>query len=556
MRAAGLTAQGQATAAAPQILFVEDEAPFRSFAGRYLEDRGFALSYAEGGREALARFAEAAPDLVLLDLNLPDQHGLDVLRQLRARRPDQRVVVLTAYGDAATAVKALKGGATDYLTKPVRLDQLVVAVNEALSSGPPTSTGAPGAVEAATPARGLARAAPPGEAPVGRHPAWLAVLDRLARVAESGISSLLLLGESGTGKSALARHFHSLAAAGEAPFVQIDCPSIPEALLESELFGHEKGAFTGATARKRGQVELAAGGTLFLDEIGELPLLIQPKLLRFLEQRRFRRVGGLEDLEANVRLVCATNRELRRDVEQGSFRTDLYYRLEVVALELPPLRDRGEDVLLLAEHYVKAFTPPGRAPVALSDASREALRAHAFPGNVRELRNMIQRAVAFSAGEVLEPSDLDLAPSAGGGRCRAVGGPPAPVDLDPLLDALESHYLLQASARTESQREAGSLLGIDRFAVARRTNRTLRLGGAEEVSRLLSETPVWLRGILGQHPTELPRDGLDLPALRADLEGQAIAFALEATEGNRAKAATLLGLSRTTLLRRLEARGK
>ncbi len=535
---------------APRILFVEDEAPFRRFAGRYLEDRGFAVSYAEQGREALSVCADQAPDLVLLDLNLPDQHGLEVLRALRARRPQQRVVVLTAYGDAATAVKALKGGATDYLTKPVRLDQLVAAVQEALV----TPVAAPAGER-----RADGPAARPVEAPVGRHPSWLAVLERLGRVAESGITSLLILGESGTGKSALARHFHQVATGGEAPFVQIDCPSIPEALLESELFGHEKGAFTGATARKRGQVETAEGGTLFLDEVGELPLAIQPKLLRFLEQRRFRRVGALEDLEANVRLVCATNRDLRRDVDQGTFRTDLFYRLEVVALELPPLRERGDDVLLLAEHYVSAFTPPDRPTAAFTPAAKAALRAHPFPGNVRELRNLIQRACAFTEGDAIDVGDLDLGPegwtpSRAAARPRPRSTPPAPLDLDRLLDALEGHYLLQAVERADSQREAGALLAIDRFAVARRTNRTLRLGGPTEVTRVLGEAPDWARRLLGEHPGALPADGLDLPTLRSELEERAIEFALDATEGNRARAATLLGLSRTTLLRRLEGR--
>jgi len=517
-----------------RILFVEDEAPFRRFAGRYLEDRGFALTYAGGSHEALRACADELPDLVLLDLNLPDGHGLDVLRKLRARRPDQRVVVLTAYGDAATAVQALKGGATDYLTKPVRLEQLVAAVHEALGG------------DAAPRPPHRARAAP---IPLlGSDPGWLHVLERLERVAHSEISSLLLLGESGTGKSALARQFHALAGDPDAPFVQIDCPSIPESLLESELFGHERGAFTGATDRKLGQVELGRGGTLFLDEIGELPLAIQPKLLRFLEQRRFRRVGGLNDIEANVRLVCATNRDLRGDVARGAFRTDLYYRLEGVSLELPPLRDRGDDVVEIAAALAQAFSAPDAPPPQLGDDARDALREHPFPGNVRELRNLMQRAVAFLEGATIRAADLGLGTS----EERDAPAPPAPVVLERLLNAVEAHYVTEAFERGGTQRAAGALLGIDRFAVARRLNRTLREGGSETAEASLATAPPWVLRILGAHPGALPEDGIDLPALRADLEQRAIAFALRACAGNRARASALLGMSRTSLHRRLD----
>ena len=545
------------------VLFVEDEAPFRRFAGGYLEENGFALRYAGTAIEALDSVAaHGPPQIVLLDLNLPDLHGLEVLRRLRDAHSDVRVVVLTSYGDAANAVSALKAGATDYLTKPVQLNDLLQVVQRAAGATSPI-----GAPEAAAPdLAGQTPSPPPTRAHKalgaeksklkGESEAWRKVVQRLHQVASRDFRVVLLLGESGTGKSAIARAFHEASPRAKGSFVEINCPSIPEALLESELFGYEKGAFTGAGARKRGQVELAEGGTLFLDEIGDLPQSLQPKLLRFLEERAFRRVGGLDDQVVDVTVVCATNRDLALAVEQGKFRRDLFYRLDVVSLALPPLRQRGDDVLLLAQDFLVRFAAPGQAPPTLTEDARQALRAHSFPGNVRELRNLIQRAVAFtSPGDELTASDFDLGRSGGRSPTRGRGGPKQllqPVDLEATLNAVETHYVELALTRSASQREAAALLGMDRFALARRRNRIARDGGIEAAREVLGQVPSWARAQLGDHPGDLEPGGLDLVALRDELERKVIRRALKATDDNRARAATLTAMSRTSLARRLD----
>lgn len=549
------------------VLFVEDEAPFRRFAGGYLEENGFSLRYAGTAIEALDSVAnEGPPAVVLLDLNLPDLHGLEVLRRLRDGHRDVRVVVLTSYGDAANAVRALKAGATDYLTKPVQLGDLLEVVRKAAAAE--SAIGAPEAaeLEVVRPGSRATPASPPATRPgkrlgpeerklLGRGAAWLRVVERLHQIASRDFRVVLLLGESGTGKSVVARAFHEASPRRLGPFVEINCPSIPEALLESELFGYEKGAFTGAGARKRGQVELAEGGTLFLDEIGDLPQSLQPKLLRFLEERAFRRVGGLDDQQVDVTVVCATNRDLELAVEQGKFRRDLFYRLDVVSLALPALRERGEDVLVLAEEFLVRFASPGQAPPILSEGAQQALLAHSFPGNVRELRNLIQRAVAFSPpGEELSASDFDLGR---GGRRGAPNTRSAkqllqPIDLEATLNGIETHYVEMALARTASQREAATLLGMDRFALARRRNRIARDGGVQTAREVLAQIPSWARTQLGEHPGDLAPGGLDLVALREELERKVIRRALKATDDNRARAATLTGMSRTSLARRLD----
>ncbi len=541
---------------APRVLFVEDEAPFRRFAGGYLEDHGFEVAHAGSAEAALSSFQAAPPDLVLLDLNLPDTHGLELMRRLRALRPGQPVLVLTALGDAATAVTALKAGAADYLTKPVHLDRLAEAARQAIAQGRPEPA-RPHAVGPTAEASGEPADPPlPTVELVGGHPSWLKLLERLDRVARSGFDCVLLLGESGTGKSALARRLHSAGPRAAGPFVEIDCPSIPEALFESELFGHERGAFTGATGRKRGQIELAAGGTLFLDEVGELPLAVQPKLLRFIEQRRFRRVGGLEDLEADVVVVGATNRDLAADVAAGAFRQDLFHRLDVVSLHVPPLRERGDDVLAIAAHLAAGFAArSGRPAPRLSPSAAHALRAHAFPGNVRELRNLIQRAVAFLDGDAIDARDLELGSGrAGGGGRPGPGEAPEPIEVERLLDAVETCWVELALSTRGSQREAAAALGIDRFALARRVQRAGHGGGRSVAETILEGAPAWAREIVGPAPTALPPDGVDVQGVRRDLEARLVAWALRATGGSRTRCAALLGMSRTSLGRRLDGK--
>ena len=545
------------TAVVPSILFVEDEAPFRRFAGSFLEENGFKVTYAGDAVEALSLFDQCNPHLVLLDLNLPDLHGLEVLRRLRTRRPHLPVVVLTAYGDAANAVSALKAGATDYLTKPVELDALVRAARAALNA-----SSVIGAREAAKGSDRLAIVRDEShDQLVGEHPAWRRVLERLDRIVASDFLSLLLLGESGTGKTALARRFHERGPGRTGELVQVNCPSIPQALLESELFGHEPGAISGSRERKPGQVERAAGGTLFLDEIGELPPALQPKLLRLLEHGTFRRIGGMESIRADVRIVCSSSRDLRQAVESGALSQDLYYRLEVAAIPLPPLRDRGDDVLLLASDFLREFAAlagTSKAP-PFSPEVRRALADHPFPGNVRELRNVVQRSVAFLGPRLSELTeigldDLDLGTPVGIQPAPGEGGATLlqPADLEAVINAIEAQYVERALARSASQREAGALLGLDRFALARRRTRVARSGGTQAARLTVSSAPLWLRQLLGEHPRDIPAEGVNLLELCVDLEMRAISRALRATAGNRARAATLLGMSRTSLSRRLE----
>lgn len=552
------------------ILFVEDEAPFRTFASTYLEEHGYRITHAGSASVALEAFAKEEPDLVILDLNLPDLHGVEVLRRFRAQSSKVRVVVLTSYGDAANAVTALKAGATDYLTKPIELDQLLRGIREALGAAPSSVSGAEAPAPAAatggspetkppTSRRSMSRLGKSGSSLhlLGEHPSWTRCLERLEAVIEGRVDTVLLLGESGTGKSVLARWFHERGGA-KGPFVEVECPSIPEQLLESELFGHERGAFTGATTRKRGQVELAEKGVLFLDEIGELPLGLQPKLLRFLERRRYRRVGGEQDRVSNVQLVCATNRELAEEVAEGSFRRDLYYRLDVVSIRLPPLRERGQDVVLIAEELAREFAKRQSRPAPnLSDCARQALLDHSFPGNIRELRNLIQRTVVFLSGDTIEARHLDL-----GGAARETQAPTplpqvsdvgglVPVRLEAIVKALESHFVLLAMNTTNSQREAGALLGLDRFALARRRSRAEREGQAG-VDEALAATPEWIQAHLPKRVSGALEEGLDLPQLLRDFEERVVVHVLNACGSNRSRASAILGMSRPSLNRRLE----
>jgi DNA-binding NtrC family response regulator len=375
---------------AAQILIVEDRDSLRRLLVRALEEEGYRVQGARDGEDGIRRLREAVFDLVLTDLKLPKASGLEVLAASRQTRPQVPVVVLTAYGTVATAVEAMKLGAWDFLEKPVEIDDLAAMVRSAL-----------GGSEAAE------RFEVPGGSPiVGRHPRLQAALRLLRRVAPTD-STVLLTGESGTGKELFARALHCLSPRAAGPFVAVNCAAIPEALMENELFGHEKGAFTGADRRQAGRFELARGGTLLLDEIGELGPAVQSKVLRVLEERTFERVGGEATLTADVRLVAATNRDLRGMVDGGEFRADLYYRLNVFPLELPPLRERASDVALVARHLVGQLAERHGLPAPRLTADGERLlAAQPWPGNVRELANILERAVILSEGPRLAAADL------------------------------------------------------------------------------------------------------------------------------------------------------
>ena len=393
------------------VLVVEDRDSLRRMLERSLLDDGYRVSASGDGAEAVERLGRGERfDLVLTDLKLPGASGLEVLEAAREVDPGVPVIVLTGYGSVPTAVEAMRGGAYDFLEKPVEIDDLSRLVAEALGA----PGGEPGAGGETTPLLAVEG----GPVIVGRHPRLRTALDHLRRVAPTA-STVLLTGESGTGKELFARAIHRLSPRRSGPFLAVNCAAIPTALVENELFGHEKGAFTGADRRQGGRFEAADGGTLLLDEIGELEPAVQGKVLRVLEERTFERVGGGRTLSVDVRLVAATNRDLRAMVEEGSFREDLYFRLAVFPIELPPLRERRSDVPLLVRHLLGEIAERHDRSVPVpEEEALELLTEQPWPGNVRELANVLERAVILSEGPRLTAGELEplLAPLEGVGE--------------------------------------------------------------------------------------------------------------------------------------------
>jgi DNA-binding NtrC family response regulator len=388
-----------AAAKAP-ILIVEDRDSLRTMLRRALESSGHAVVEARDEPEAVERLHASAPAVVLSDLRLPRGDGFGVIRAAKEYDPELPVIVMTAYGSIQDAVLAIKQGALDFLAKPVEPDHLLLLVGRAVAQRRLVAEYLFLKEELAS-RRGLPEI-------VGRAPALKQVSLAVQRAAGSD-ATILLEGESGTGKELFARAIHALSPRRAEPFVAINCAAIPEGLLETELFGHEKGAFTGAAGRKHGKFEVADGGTIFLDEIGDLPLALQAKILRALEERAFERVGGTATIRVDARVVAATNRDLRAAVASRGFREDLYFRLSVFPITIPPLRDRAEDILLLARHFVERFCREMNKPVmTMADEAQAALRTYSWPGNVRELQNCIERAVILADGDRLLVHHLNL----------------------------------------------------------------------------------------------------------------------------------------------------
>ena len=384
-----------------QILIVEDKDSLRTMLRHALERHGHAVIEARDQPEALKVLQTSQPSLVLSDLRLPEGDGFGVLRASKEIDTDVPVIVMTAHGSIEDAVTAMKEGALDFLAKPVDPDHLLLLVNRALEQRRLVNENLLMKEELA-----VRRGAPQL---VGDDPSLRKVFAALQRAAATD-TTVLIEGESGTGKELFARSLHALSPRAEAPFVAINCAAIPETLLETELFGHEKGAFTGAVARKPGKFEMAHRGTLFLDEIGDLPLTLQAKILRALEERRFERVGGTALVTVDVRLVAATNRGLRAAVAARRFREDLFFRLSVFPITVPPLRERGADIPLLARYFVDRFCRDlKKKPLALSEGAIEALQTYRWPGNVRELQNCIERAVILAEGDTVLARHLNLA---------------------------------------------------------------------------------------------------------------------------------------------------
>ncbi len=449
----------------PTLLIVDDEKNIRATLARGLQLEGFRTLEAEGGHEALAVLAREAVDLVLLDLQMPGLDGLGLLEELAARGPRLPAIVLTAHGSIDRAVRAVRLGAVDFIEKPPAMERILLAIENALRVTHLERENARLAEEAGV-----------GGELLGRSPAMRALRDTLGRVAPTD-ATVLVSGENGTGKELVARALHAGSARRARPLVVVNCAAIPDTLFESELFGHAKGAFTGATEARRGKFEEADRGTLFLDEIGEVPVALQAKLLRALESGEIERVGGRGVERVDVRVVAATNRDLPADVRAGRFREDLYYRLLVVPVHVPPLRERRDDVPLLARHFLEVAARPLRLPPkTLADDAVAALVRHPWPGNVRELRHAMARVAILAPGSTVRAADLAfLAPTAtdaaGPGRPgpdagNAVGGTGAPAgrfDLAAELARHERALVLDVLERNQWQMtRAAEELGLER----------------------------------------------------------------------------------------------
>ena len=466
------------------ILVVDDEEGVRWALRKALERAGYRVDLAADGPTGLAAAAGSEVDLVLLDVRLPGQDGLEVLHEIRRHRADLPVIMMTAYGTLQVAVEAMKLGAYDYIGKPFDMDEVLLVVEKAL--------------QAQALAREVTQLRQQLETPVvlggivGASPAMQQIFKAVGRVAGTDLT-VLLRGESGTGKELIARAVHENSRRKDRPFVPVNCAAIPRELLESDLFGHERGAFTGAVAARRGRFEQAEGGTIFLDEIGDMDLSLQTKLLRVLQERRIERVGGEGSLPVDVRIIAATNQDLDAAVTRRAFREDLFYRLNVVTIHLPPLRDRREDIPALAAHFLAHFAAEQHAPPKVcSPETLALLLAHSWPGNVRELENVVKRAAALSPTSLLLPDHLPDALQARAGPAEgAAGDTPFPLD--------------------------------------------------------------WVQGELGRLAGG--KDGQLHEHFVACLERPLIGVVLRRTGGNQVKAAELLGINRNTLRKRIRELG-
>lgn len=460
------------------ILVIDDEEAICFGFRRYFERRGFSVSVAAAGAEGERLFAEESPDVVFLDVRLPDGSGLDVLERLRKIDSRACVVIITAYGTLETVTRAIRGKAFDYLVKPLDLDRAGDIVSEALAS------------RASMDAREPARTRPAEESAdmlVGSSPAMQEVYKRIGKVAQAD-AAVLILGDTGTGKELVARAIHTHSARRGGPFVPVNCGALPENLVESELFGYVKGAFSGADADKPGRFEAADGGTLFLDEVADLPLAAQVKLLRFLDSQTVERLGSIRSIGLNVRVLAATNRDIQQAIESGAFREDLFYRLAVVQMELPPLRNRGEDVVELAEHFL---AQRGGSRPHLSAEAVAMLKAHRWPGNVRELRNAMEHAAIVCRSDMIIPRHLPTAVRNASGGVGGVAGmvdravesylnslPAGPDRYARAIEPLERGLIRRALAETGgNQSAAAEVLGMHRNTLR---NKLRQLGLASD----------------------------------------------------------------------------
>ncbi|HST50564.1 MAG TPA: sigma-54 dependent transcriptional regulator [Pyrinomonadaceae bacterium] len=448
-----------------RVMVVDDDSVLRKLVSEQIARMGFDSTPAASGEEALAALARSDYDVVLLDIRMPGLSGLDTLREIRKIEDTPEVIMLTADTSLGTGLEAMRLGAYDYLTKPATLDEIEAVVRKAEEKRRLVR-------QNASLKDAVRQPSDDAQSSLVYRSKAMEGLVALAETAARSDSTVIITGESGTGKDALARFIHSRSARADSPMLSVNCAALPESLFESEFFGHERGAFTGATATKRGLIEAADGSTLLLDEVGEMPLQTQVKLLHFLEEGRFRRVGSTRDREADVRVIAATNRNLADDVQQGRFRTDLFYRLNVISLHVPPLRQRRDDVSALAEHFIANFRERFNRPALdLSPEARQRLASYDWPGNVRELRNCLERAAALANADIIEADQVvtpNAAPNSEGKTVAADGAPAT-------LEQLERRHILRVLEDSGGNRErAAAILGIS----ARTLYRKLREYGA------------------------------------------------------------------------------
>ena len=460
------------------VLVVDDELLIRKSLGKVLRARGYAVEVASTGAEGLEKVSSVRPQVMILDMRLPDTDGLSVLQKARQLDPLLQVVIITAFGDVQTAVDAMKVGACDFVRKPYEMEDIVLAVEAAGRT-----------FRQATELDLYRRRAwqhYSGEEIIGQSGVMREVRALIEKLVRSQATSVLLTGESGTGKELAARAIHYRSDRAQAPLMEVNCSSFQETLLENELFGHEKGAFTDATDTKKGLVELCDGGTLFLDEVADMPLPTQAKLLRFIDHRNFKRVGGAHDISVDIRIVAATNKSIEEEVRLGRFRTDLYFRLKVVSIVLPPLRDRGDDVLMLARHFMREFARKFQKEFQeFTPEAQAALLRYPWPGNVRELRNLIERVVLLEEGRAIDAEHL---PPEMLGRRNAPASTAAAVVRDtlatPTLAQIEADHISEVMRLTSGNKSrAARILGISRQGLIEKLRR-LRL--EEESGRQVS----------------------------------------------------------------------
>jgi two-component system, NtrC family, response regulator HydG len=437
----------------PKILVVDDDAAHRLMLKTVLSDDGYEIAEAGDGAEAVAAVEEQFYDLILMDLKMANMDGVEALRRIKALSPGIPVIIMTAYASVGTAVNALKAGASDYLTKPVDIDELKILIDKTLHHRRLEQENQY-LKERLADRFDLS-------AIIGRSPAMAQLFETVSLVAPSD-ATVLILGESGTGKELVANAIHQNSPRGQGPFIKLNCAALPETLLESELFGHEKGSFTGATARKAGRFQLADQGSIFLDEIAEMAPATQAKILRVLQEKEFEPVGGGRSVKVDVRVIAATNKELAEEIEAGRFREDLYYRLNVVQVDVPPLRDRGDDIALLADHFLKVYAEKNQRLIkGLTPRALDVFMRYDWPGNVRELENVIERAVILTRGDTVPTAQLpkSLQELAG----EDIPLPPVTVAPGKTLKEIEEEMILKTLEECSGNRtRAAETLGISR----------------------------------------------------------------------------------------------